>query len=232
MCQFSMANNPSPLSFVRHPLDAILGSVANVRVMRVLLAHGGALSVSRVAGDTSLTPNGARGALHALERAGAIEALGAGRSRLFRAFRGNPVVAALEGLFAAEAARADSILAEVAAATADDAILAAWVYGSVARGTDTPDSDLDVAIILDLPPCEAGAVADAVRERLQKSGEAVGFSPSVIALFPADLGRLRAERAPLWSGLLNDSIVLRGLRPEDVIRRGLLSSRAAPAGVA
>jgi hypothetical protein len=40
------------MSFARQSLDAILTGTGSVRVMRALLAHGGALSVSRLAADT------------------------------------------------------------------------------------------------------------------------------------------------------------------------------------
>ena len=58
------------MSYARQPLDTVLGSVANVRVMRALVRNGGPLSVRRLADETRITPNGVRDALRSLEWAG------------------------------------------------------------------------------------------------------------------------------------------------------------------
>ena len=48
----------------------------------------------------------------------------------------------------------------------DDRIISIILYGSVARGTDTPESDIDVAVIVKsaLSPLEEDALSDAVVE--------------------------------------------------------------------
>jgi hypothetical protein len=46
------------MSFIRQPLDLVMAGVGSVRVLRALLRHGGALSVSRLAKDTLMTPDG------------------------------------------------------------------------------------------------------------------------------------------------------------------------------
>jgi hypothetical protein len=128
------------MSFARQPLDAILMGTGSARVMRALLAHGGARSVSRVAADTRLTPNGTRGVLNDLELKCVVESLGDGHTKLYRAATGHPLVAALDALFAAERKRFDAVLSDVTAATTDDRILATWLFGSVARHPKNPSS--------------------------------------------------------------------------------------------
>jgi predicted nucleotidyltransferase len=206
------------MSFARQPLDAILTGTGSVRVMRALLAHGGALSVSRLAADTRLTPNGTRGVLADLELTGVVESLGGGHTRLFHAVAGHPLVAALDALFAVERKRFDAILSEVTAATTDDRILATWLFGSVARGEDTSSSDLDIAIMVIGDPAQVDVIADAVREALRVCGKRMGFSASVVAMHLTDVRRLIQERAPLWSDLLRDAQVLKGAPPERVAR--------------
>jgi len=207
-----------PISFARQPLDAILTGTGSVRVMRALLAHGGALAVSRLAADTRLTPNGTRGVLADLERTGLVENLGDGHTKLFHAVAGHPLVAALDALFAAERKRFDAVLSEVTAATTDDRILAAWLFGSVARGEDTSSSDLDIAIMVTGNPVQVDVIADGVCEALRERGKRMGFSASVVAMHPADVRRLIQERAPFWSDLLRDAQVLKGTPPERVAR--------------
>src|ERR1022692_598522 len=80
-----------PMSFARQPLDHVLATAGNVRVMRTLLAHGGALSVTRVARDTRLTPNGVRRVLADLERSSVVEVLGSDHTRLFRVAQDHPI---------------------------------------------------------------------------------------------------------------------------------------------
>jgi predicted nucleotidyltransferase len=153
-----------------------------------------------------------------LERAGVVESLGGGHTRLFHAIAGHPLVAALDAVFTAERKRFDAILSAVTAATTDDRILATWLFGSVARGEDTSSSDLDIAILVIGDPAQVDVIADGVREALRERGKRMGFSASVVAMHPTDVRRLIQERAPLWSDLLQDAQVLKGVPPERVAR--------------
>jgi predicted nucleotidyltransferase len=206
----------APMSFVRQPLDAILSGTASVRVLRALLAHNGPLAVSRRARDTRLTPNGTRDALRALERTGVVESFGSGRTLLFAGVREHPVIAALDALFTAERTRFDDILASIKVAAAIPPVAAAWLFGSVARGEDGVGSDFDVAVVIDKPASEVSAAADAVRDRIREHERRLGFAASIVPMSPADLRRLRSERAPLWTGFARDARVLIGPSPAGV----------------
>jgi predicted nucleotidyltransferase/DNA-binding transcriptional regulator YhcF (GntR family) len=203
------------MSVLRQPLDAILGSVAAVRVLRALLAHGGALPVSRLVRDTRVSPNGVRDALRLLEQAGVVDALGSGRTRLYATRRANPLTEPLEALFTAEKLRFDQVTDSIRQAASAPHVAAAWLFGSVARGEDTAASDTDIAIVIDAPETAVPAIADAVRDRLADAGRILAFTPSVIALSLRDLRRLRHEDAPLWNDLLADARVLAGPPPRE-----------------
>nr|WP_294519647.1 nucleotidyltransferase domain-containing protein [uncultured Rhodopila sp.] len=176
------------------------------------------MSVSRLAADTRLTPNGTRGVLADLERAGIVESLGDSHTKLFQAVPEHPLVTAMAALFAAERQRFETILSAVTAAAADDRIAAAWLFGSVARAEDTIGSDLDIAILVDSGAEQVDAVADGMREALRKQGQRPGFSASVIAMHPAGMRRLVRERAPLWADLLRYAVMLKGAAPDRVAR--------------
>ncbi len=206
------------MSFARQPLDAILGSVASVRAMRALSTHGGPVSVTRLVGDTRVTPNGVRDALRSLERAGVVEAIGSGRSRLYRTLAGNPLVAALECLFAEERKRFDEILEIVAKAAKLPEVTAVWLFGSVARAEDMIDSDIDVAVVIDARPCEISCIADVVRDRLLEKSRTMAFSPSVVSMTPAEVRQLKDDQAPMWTDLVRDTRVLVGPSPETLLR--------------
>lgn len=202
------------MSFIRQPLDLVLAGAGSVRVLRALIAHGGALSVSRLAQDTMMTPDGVRGVLADLERLRVIESLGSGRIRLFRAAPDHPVIRALEVSFDAERARFDDIKIAIIGAVADERILAAWLFGSVARGEDTPESDVDVALVVDGDSATTNAVADRVREAMARSEMRLGIATSIVTATPNDVLRHANESSRLWVDLLRDGQALKGPSPD------------------
>ena len=223
-----MTATMQPTSFARQPLDAILSGTGSVRILRALAAHGGALSVSRLAADTNMTPNGTRGVLNDLEQTGVVEALGDGRTKLFRLKAAHPLAATLEYLFAAERSRFDSILYAIEGATKDNRITSVWLFGSVARSEDTCRSDLDIAILVNAAPDEVERITDIVREALHEHEKRIGFTASVVAMHTADVRDLIRQRAPLWSDLLRDAQVIKGPPPDRVARE--LEATTTPAG--
>jgi len=210
-----MTRPVKPMSFARQPLDEILAGTGSVRVLRALDAvYGNALSVSRLAQDTRLTPDGVRGVLNGLERTGVVESLGSGRTRLFQIVRRHPMAQALNFLFDCERVRLDEFLAAALAEAADDRIVALWLFGSVARGEDTAQSDVDIALVVAAEPETVDTVADAFRAALRPHERAQAYAASVTAIPQSEIARLIAERSPLWSDLLRDAQILKGAAPE------------------
>ena len=209
----------SPQSAQRYPLTWLLGTEANVRLLRELSRHGGQLSAPSLVARTGLAKTSVWAGLAVLEAAGAISVAGSGRARLYRLRPDGPLRAPLDALFAAEEQRFGAILAAIrdAARAVRPAPLAVWLYGSVARGEDGPGSDLDVAVLgaRALPQ----AAVDAMRDVLRAAGDALGFTASVVGLSVADVARLAGAGDPWWVGLVRDAVVILGPRPEDAVRR-------------
>ncbi len=111
------------------PLDEILGTQANVRLLRVLALRrtsltAGELAKRAVLGRTSIYP-----ALRQLERAGIVEFIGAGAQRLVQLRDRHPLSRILRDLFRAEAGRFEALIVAVRGllSTLPHSPISAWV---------------------------------------------------------------------------------------------------------
>jgi predicted nucleotidyltransferase len=208
-------------SHLRYPLTSILGGAGNVRVLRALAANQSPESAPKLAEAAGLTPQGARLVLDALTRQRLVIVHGSGRARLYALNVPHPLASALLALFLEEQRRWDALLDSIRAVLArqGSAVSAAWVYGSVARGEDSPSSDLDIAIV-----ARSRTVADRVREDLMPLEDAQQLNISLTALSPKELAAL-ADDDPWWRDVVRDGRVLKGAAPEQARRR--LSKMAA-----
>jgi len=205
-------------STLRYPLTEILGSRASLLVMRALLRHGGEMSVATLMGHTGLSKRGVHHPLATLQAMRVVKSLGTGRTLLYKARADHPLFAALSKLFKAEETRFRAILDGIGdLADADDAILAVWLYGSVARSDDKADSDLDLTLAV--RKGRAAKSEAAFREGITAFEAKFAFDASVIALDIADIRRLSEEADPWWTSLVRDALAIRGDRPDYFLRR-------------
>jgi predicted nucleotidyltransferase len=200
-------------SMLRHPLSTILGSEGYVRILRELLRHGGELSATDLAARAGLSPQHARLILKHLVDTGVVDGLGTGRARLYRVRGVHPLAGPLNALFAAEDERFEAVLATVRreAGSLRPRPLAVWLYGSVARGTDTPASDVDLAVIAEASRLEE--TVEALRERLGPLGDTLSVTFSVVGGEPRDALEA-AESEPFWAGVVKDAIPILGPAPD------------------
>jgi predicted nucleotidyltransferase len=195
-------------SHLRYPLTRLFGSPGNVRVLRVL-ADGLSSSATQIASAAGLTPQGARLVLDALAAQGIVTVKGSARTQLFELATVHPFRHPILELFKAESAVWENLVAGLRERLNKRAgVQAAWLYGSVARGEDTPASDIDLALLVSSPD-----VGDKVREDLMPIENELNVRVSVTALTAQDLGALQ-ERDKWWSDVVRDSRVLKGRRPE------------------
>lgn len=115
----------SPL---RYPFDEIFGSVAQVRLLRVLVHDVdmplGVADAARLAG---LTPAGARKALERLNESGFIERVGSGRAQKWGLKKNDEIMQALRHLFVQEEKRYEELVTGLRDAVALQEIMAAWI---------------------------------------------------------------------------------------------------------
>ena len=207
--------------FLRAPLTAVFRSAGAVRVLRALSRHGGLLAVPTLERAAGLTNAGAHRVVRALLDTGVVRAEGQGRVTGYRLDVAHPLAPAITALFAAEDARADRVFDAIRAA-APHAPRALWLFGSAARGEDTPGSDVDVAVVFAAGTPESAL--DTVRAALHPTENAERVTIFVVGLWPADVARLAAGD-PLWHALERDALPLLGpspdlLRPEVPARDG------------
>lgn len=197
-------------SFVRYPLTELLASGGHVRVLRALLRHGGAQSAAQLASDCAMTARGVRNTLDALVAQGAVKVMGPSGARLFAPALDQPLVQALAQLFEAECQRWQWLQDQLRdGLAAEKQIRSAWLYGSVARGTDEPRSDMDVALVLAVDSVDASRQ---VRDAMQVLGDRLGGHISPVVLTPSELAKLPPSDH-WWSEVRRDAKVLKGLAP-------------------
>lgn len=203
-------------SALRYPVTIILGTDANVRLLRELSLHGGLLSSPLLADRSGLARASVWSALGTLEGIGIVSSEGTGRTRLYRFNDKHPLATALEALFEQEGLGYSNIIAVIAdvVSAVRPNVLAAWIYGSVARGDDRPDSDLDIAVVSSSEKLESAL--QEIREGLRSHGEALGFNPSVVGLTPEDMARLSSTGDPWWKGVEADAFAVFGSRPDEL----------------
>jgi predicted nucleotidyltransferase len=206
----------SAQSALRYPLTIILGTDANVRLLRELSRHGGLLSSPLLADRSGLARASVWSALGTLEGIGIVSSEGTGRVRLYRFNNSHPLATSLEALFEQEALRYSNIRSAIADAVSAvrPNVLAAWIYGSVARGEDRPNSDIDIAVVSSSEKLD-GSLQE-IREALVAPAEELGFNPSVVGLAPGDVARPSSAGDPWWKGVEADALTVFGLSPDEL----------------
>jgi len=202
-------------SHIRYPLTSILGNAGNVRVLRALVSDTSPQSAPHLARLAGLTPPGTRLVLDALARQRLVKVHGSGRAQLYALNPSHPFADALAALFREEQQRWEALLVSIREVLVKrgTAVGAAWLYGSVARGEDTPGSDLDIALLV-----RSHAVADQVREDLMPLEDGQHLRISLIALTPKELAAL-PDSDRWWSEVVRDARVLKGPAPDLAKRR-------------
>ena len=136
-------------SALRAPLNDILGTEANVRLLRALAATAAPMSPSRLAEATGLHLSGVARALATLEETGIVEFVGAGSRRPVTLRRAHPLASAIDALFVTERARFDRIIERLRNATR--ALVpppaAIWLEGPVVDGSDRREDALVIGVL-------------------------------------------------------------------------------------
>jgi len=202
-------------SHLRFPLTHIFGNAGNVRVLRALANDPAPQSAPQLAQAAGLTPQGVRIVLGTLLGQRVIIVHGTGRAQLYALNPAHPLTDTIAALFADERQRWDTLLNAIrdTLAKRGTAVNAAWIYGSVALGEDSPGSDIDIAAIV-----RSSATADRLREDFMPLEDVHQVHISLAALTPRDLAAL-PENDPWWCDVVRDGRVLKGPAPRQARQR-------------
>lgn len=77
------------------------------------------------------------------------------------------------------------------------------LFGSHARGAATPDSDVDILVVMPVPRGADARQAAAIRDRVRAS-----FPMDVIVRSPREIGRRIARRDGFITGILRHGVVM------------------------
>lgn len=182
-----------PQSAIRAPLNHMLGTEANVRILRVLVTTEEPIAPTEIATAASLNLSGVVRALSALEESGIVAYVGVGRRPLMTLRRRHPLARAIEALFAAEQERYDTLIARLRDAAGRLSVppKGVWVEESVGVEHDRIGGPIRVAVLT-----TARQLDDAV-SALQADSAAVGeeldVTIEVRGLTEADLTAMQAS---------------------------------------
>ncbi len=131
-------------------LEKLLGSEARVKILNLFLLNAGSEYYLReIAQRTGLAVRSVQRTAKDLTDIGILHRERRGNSVYFRLNGGNPIVPDLKAIFLKTIGLGDQVRECL---TGESKIDAAFIYGSVAKGDETATSDIDLAMIGDLPP--------------------------------------------------------------------------------
>ena len=192
---------------MRRPLDQIFAATSHVAVCRALLDTAEGMSGRQVARQAGINHQTCAVALGRLEDIGIVRRQGSGQTQLFRLNRENLLVRdLLIPLLTKEREAFPRILSRVSELLTGRCVRA-LVFGSVARGEERPDSDLDLLLIADGPQGQAATRqgGDQVRAALATEW---GLRVNAIVLTHQAVEARRQRKDPLVTTILREGIAI------------------------
>lgn len=169
------------------PLNGILGTEANVRILRALAEAAGPISAAELARQAQLQRSSVHRALRTLAGLGIISFVGAAPHLHVSLADRSPLTEPIRVLFGAERSRYADLLAGLKRASPriDPPPTAVWVEGGVARGIDQP-GDAVIVVVLGNPR-DVDHGAEALREAIQSLERTLDVTIEVRSRTLADL---------------------------------------------
>lgn len=181
-------------SALQAPLNHILGTEANVRVLRILALLGEPVGTSEIARRAGLQRSSVHRALRDLEASGIVSFLGVSQRANVGLRAENPLSQALRELFASERSRFDSLVDGLrrSAKQLKPLPISVWLEGPITTHQDKPGEPLVVGILAGSRDCES--TVEALREITRSLAENVDVAIEFRGRTRADLDALEPAR--------------------------------------
>jgi predicted nucleotidyltransferase len=213
-------------SLFRRPLDRIFSAPSHVAILRALLDSAEGMSGRRIARLADVNHQACATALGRLEEVGVVQRQGAGQSQLFRLNREHVLVRDLIVPLLKKEREAFRQMLQRLGHLVTGRCRRAVVFGSVARGHEEAESDLDLLLIAESPSRvrEARDAAEDARSVMLKEW---GARVSPIVLTERAVALRSQRKDPLVTSVLREGIDLGGGNRKE---QGRARTRTAAAG--
>lgn len=191
----------------------MLGTEANVRLLRVLALAGTPLTAAELAQRAGLGRTGVYPALAALETTGIIEYVGVGAQRQVRFRAEHPLSGAIETLFRAEGDRLDALVVQLRSvfhSLASRHVLSAWLDGTAFTDRATPEPQLNEDLLTCYVVAEAKPLSDVIKEvqsQVPKIERRFDVSLDVVGMTRSEISTRLSPEA------FRDPVLLAGVPP-------------------
>jgi hypothetical protein len=181
------------------PLNRILGTEANVRLLRVLSDAGEPLARPEAARRAQMDASGVRRALDALAAEGVVETVGSGARTPVRLRDGHPLASAIRALFEAERGRAAEVM-DAIRAVATGLSPQPWALWASMPADAEPDAFQAMRMGVLAGAREVDGIARALRDGLRDVQRRYDLPIEVRGYTRADLETLPADRRAELAG--------------------------------
>jgi predicted nucleotidyltransferase len=194
----------------------ILGSKTSIRLLRTLARYKGKVfTVRELSAAAGVSHPQASTVLKELERRGVVRLQPVGRAYQVSLNEESYIVkSVIEPLFAAEKNTLGSMISAIAPFFDDPRIISAAIFGSVARGDEGTDSDVDLLIISDDREFATECAGRAVVTALSRFGHAL--SPLILEREKV----LRDRDRDLEKSILERYMLVRGRDLREMVKSG------------
>lgn len=203
---------------LRTPISSVLPGAQGV-VLGVLASTGEPLTGNRVAelSGGKVSQSSVSRVLRELVRAGIVIGQPAGRANLYSLNLDHVAVPAVLQLATLRQTLLDRI--GVAVAAWEVAPVAVWLFGSAARGTGTPDSDIDLFLLRPDTVDDSGTWLAQTGDLADAIGRWAGNACDFLEYSESEFAQLVENAEPITVALRNEAIVICGANPRDRIGR-------------
>ncbi len=176
-------------------LEEVFGTPERIKILRVLVSYPKEFTSRELSAHTGVSVRGVIDILSLFERHGFVKSRRVGKSIVWRIDREHCLVKSLiEPVFEAEKNLMHVLKREISAILRKYSVQKAIVYGSIARGDERPDSDLDLALLVKRKGKWVEQLKAELRDRvLRRFGNTLSILVYTTAEFKKAKGALKKE---------------------------------------